>query len=66
MINEKSTLSTVFKEARERIDGLVTVVLIILSAFVSIFIAALKAIRLEYFEFNWVGLIVLIIAHVCS
>jgi hypothetical protein len=61
MINEKSTLSAVFKEAKERIDGLATVVLIILSVFVPIFISGLKAVRFGCFELNWLGLTVPII-----
>ena len=61
MINGKSTLNAVFKEAKKRIDGLATIVLIILSVFVPILIAGLKAIRFGYFKFNWLGLTVPII-----
>ncbi len=58
MINEKSTLSAVFQEARTRIDGLVALALIAFSVLVPIFIAAFKAIRFGSLEFNWPGLFV--------
>ncbi len=61
MINEKSTLSAVFKEAKGRVDGLVVLIIMCFSLCVPIFIAILKAIRLGYFEFNWPGLTVPVI-----
>lgn len=56
MINEQASLGEVFKDAMSRIDGLLTLICMAVSAFFPIGVAIVKIYFSGSFSFNWVAL----------